>query len=203
MERKRQICMKGGRQKARQGERTASCEKEKKKYKAGLASHLPIRYFHISAVRQQLFSSSVAPNRFHVSDIGLRRIIAPAKLIRFPHIHTHAERRHFSRPLFAGRLIPTCRNLFSSTLPAAPPLPDLLCHSDSVSLSFDAMQCHHTVTLDSGCQQPRWTLQKLIRACVKTVSCRSADVSLWKSGWDWLLLEDDAQIWLKMLFPCW
>lgn len=87
------------------------------------ASHLPLLCFHISAVRQQLFSSSVAPNRFHVSDIRLRRIIAPAKLIQacFVRIHNHAEQWHFSRPLLAGRLIPTCHNLFLSILPITPP----------------------------------------------------------------------------------
>lgn len=96
MERKRQICMeskKAGRLKSRE-------EGEKKTKKARLAPDLLLLHFHVSAVRQQLLGSSVAANRFCVSDIRLHQRIAPAKLIHacFMRIHDRARALAFQSP---------------------------------------------------------------------------------------------------------
>lgn len=115
---------------------------------------------HVSAVGQQLFGSSVAPNRFSVSDTRLCRIITQAKLIKacFVLIRIHAQLWHFSRPPLSGRLTPTCHTLFhQSSTSCLPPTPFyfflssslslLLCHDNSISSSSDAPQRHHPAAL--------------------------------------------------------
>lgn len=64
-------------------------------------------------------------------------------------------------------------SFFSS--PHPPSLPPS-CHTDSIPSSFDATQCHHTVTLDSGCQPTAWCELR------ETLSCRPGDV-FGASGW--------------------
>lgn len=158
MERKRQICMKskkGRRLKKKEtGSRTCCLPRTEKKKKS------PQLYFHITAVRKQLFSSSVAPNRFHVSDIRPRRIIAPAKLIQAPlYAHSHSCREMAFQSLLAGRLVPTCHNMFSSILPVIPPPslpspphffsphPPLSCSVTLTSSLNPFMQCDVTAQL--------------------------------------------------------
>lgn len=134
---------------------------------------------HVSAVGQQLLGSSVAPNRFSVSDTRLRRMITLAKLIQacFMLIRIHAQHWHFSRPPLSGHLIPTCHNLFSSILPVNPPpqppfiyffllIPPLSC-SVTPTPSLHPLMRRRVTTHQlwvSGCQQPLSSLSELIWA---------------------------------------
>ena len=145
------------------GRRTCSLAEKRKEIKRVRSESTLL--LHVSAVGQQLFGSSVAPNRFRVSDTRLHRMITPAKLIQacFMLICIHAQHWQFSRPPLSGRLIPTCHNLFSSILPVNPqppfiyffsphPLPPfslLLCHADSIPSSSDSPPRHHPATLSS------------------------------------------------------
>jgi len=127
---------KGGRPRNRRGVHVASWERAREREKKE-ALLLICLYFHISAVRQQLLSSSAAVNRFPVSDVRLCLIIAPAKSIQatLMRISNHSERRHFiCSILSAGRLSPTCQSVSvnppcqpCSPPPVFSPHPALLC----------------------------------------------------------------------------
>lgn len=100
-----------------------------------------------SAVRQQLFGSSVAPNRFHVSGIRTEKLNRAGLMCR---LHP-AERRPFIGRPSAGRHIATCHNLFSSVHPAPPPPPYISPPPAALSCSITLtpslcpfMQCHHS-----------------------------------------------------------